>query len=159
MITYESFGCLRLAMFLKRGTEIEQRDNWEFMGRIWTGDGYGFTEFLRLCNEADVTRSVAVDFIELTRGEAGAIMSAIGLPLAFGMDLNAICAALHATQIDTQQFCADRKSFHFVVGDTEQYYVDCTLINERGLAYAVIMREDYSAAQPELWSPKINRGA
>jgi hypothetical protein len=152
MISYEGFGRLRLATFLEPEAEIVRRDNWEFMDCWWLGDGHKFSEFLRLCNDPDVTRSVAVDFRDLTAGEASAIMSAVSLPLSHGMTRDDICRVLNTEPLGMQQFCADRKRLKFTVGDAEKYYLSCTVLNEGGLIYVVVMREDYLTAQPEMSS-------
>ena len=65
LIPYTVFGRLRLADFLPTSAEVETLTDWEYMDDVWVGDAFGFTEFLRLDEDPDVDRSVALDLAEL----------------------------------------------------------------------------------------------
>jgi hypothetical protein len=121
LVSYSRFGALRLTDFLAPGAEVVELADWEFMDDRWIGEADGgFTEFLRLEEEPNVVRSVALDLASLPRDTAGAVMRAIGLPLEPRMTEDAIPATLGPPE-SVNQFptAPERRTLNFVVGTRE----------------------------------------
>src|SRR5688500_18950052 len=95
LIPYSRFGRLRLADFAPSRAEVVNVGDWEFMDDRWVGEAVGgFTEFLRLEEEPEVVRSVALGLAALPRDVSAAILGAIGLPLEPGMEAASVEARL-----------------------------------------------------------------
>ena len=137
MISHTDFGMLRLAQF-RPDDEIAELDNWEFMDHIWVGEAIGFSEWLRLEDEPETLRSLAIDFSEFPEPAAEQVLRAIDLPVRAGMKLNELRALL-GEPVDEQRFVEDRVSYEFVVPGPPRYEVSCTVLNRGGLRYLVVM--------------------
>lgn len=137
MLSYEEFGRLRLVQFVEPESVVQLR-NWEFMDRIWVGEAVGFTEWLRLEDDPDVVRSVSIHLVELDSAAVEAIFARLGLPLWRGMSLSEI-EILLGQPVHNERYVADRQSFLFRHGHDWPYDVNCTVHNEEGLIYVVIM--------------------
>ena len=59
MISHSHFGRLRLADF-RPEEGVAALENWEFMDQMWVGEAVGFSEWLRLEDEPDTLRSLAI---------------------------------------------------------------------------------------------------
>ena len=138
MISYARFGKLRLAQF-RPDTEITELADWEFMDALWVGEAVGFSEWLRLESEPEVLRSLSIDFREFPAAAASDVLRAIELPIRAGMRLEELRAAL-GEPIEEQRFAKDRASYEFVLAKSPRYNVSCTVLNEGGLTYLVVMR-------------------
>ena len=141
LIPYSRFGRLRLADFAPSGAAVVEFDDWEFMDDRWVGEAVGtFTEFLRLEEEPAVVRAVALDLAELPPAVAGAVLGAIGLPLAPGMGAATIEARLGpAASVERAPTAPDRQTLNFTCGAAEPYAVACTVHTADGLVYVVVM--------------------
>ena len=137
MISHARFGALRLVQFLP-DAEIAELENWEFMDHLWLGEAVGFSEWLRLENEADVLRSLAVDFTEFPEQAAAEVLRRIELPVQRGMRL-AELRQLFGEPMKELRFTKDRVTYEFVVPGPPRYDVSCTVLNEGGLTYLVVM--------------------
>jgi hypothetical protein len=144
MISYESFGTLRLADFYAPVEDIEELEDWEFMDCIWVGEAVGFTEWLRLATDPGTLRSMSLSLAELPEKVVSDVHARIGLRLRTGMTFEEVTAIL-GEPTATQQFVADRRSYAFVHGDDCKYDVSCTVHQDDGLIYVVIMAQDYRA--------------
>src|SRR3954451_18674790 len=138
MLSYARFGVLRLAQF-RPDTEITELAHWEFMDALWVGEAVGFSEWLRLESEPDVLRSLAIDFSEFPQAAASAVLRAIELPIRAGMRLEELRAAL-GEPLEEERFVKDRVSYRFRAAGSPRYEVSCTVLNEGGLTYLVVMR-------------------
>src|SRR4051794_13247448 len=87
MISHARFGAMRLVQFLPHA-EIAQLENWEIMDHFWLGEAVAFSEWLRLENEPDVLRSLAIDFTEFPGQVAAEVLRMIELPVRRGMKLD-----------------------------------------------------------------------
>lgn len=137
MITHTRFGKLRLANF-RSDAELAALDNWEFMDRLWVGEAIGFSEWLRLADEPEVLRSLAIDFGEFPELAARAVLQAIGLPVRAGMRLGELTELLGGP-VEIQRFVKDRVTYDFEVAGPPRYNVSCTLRRVGGLTYLVVM--------------------
>lgn len=142
MISYKDFGSLRLADFYTPEDDIEELEDWEFQDRLWVGESVGFTEWLRLKKSPRILRSMALDLPELPDDFITKVLGRIELPLRPGMTLAEITAIL-GEPTDSQKYVADRQSYDFTVGDSDKYNVNCTVHQERGLIYLVVMTQNY----------------
>ena len=141
MIGFAEFGKLRLSQFLDPG-EVDELEDWEYMERYWVGEACGFTEFLQLEDDPDVTRSIALDMEKIPDSTLQAILRALDLPLQPGMSLDRICQELRNEPSRTEVFAADRKTYEFKIGGERPYDISCTLLNDGGLVYLTIMQRD-----------------
>jgi hypothetical protein len=137
MISYARFGKLRLAQF-RPDAEIAELAGWEFMDTTWVGEAVGFSEWLRPESEPEVLRSLALDFAEFPPGAAAAVLRAIDLPLRAGMQVGELRAVM-GEPVEEHRFVADRVTCEFVVAGPPRYNVSCTVLNDGGLSYLVVM--------------------
>jgi hypothetical protein len=86
MITHHALAPLRLKDFLPHPDRIEAVDGWEFMDKVWLGEVYGLTEWLRLREDPQVLRSVSLDLADLDQDVADRILETLQLLLEFGME-------------------------------------------------------------------------
>jgi hypothetical protein len=143
MICYEAFAKLRLAQFFPPGAEIARLEGWEFMGRVWVGEAIGFTEFLRLRDDPEITRSVALDLADLKPATAAVILSEMEIPVSKGMSMPMARSSLQCVPIADKRFRDDRHTFDFEIGRAEKFDISCTFLDDGGLVYVVVMRHDY----------------
>ena len=137
MISHDRFGALRLAHFLP-DTQIAELSDWEFMEHLWVGEAIGFSEWLRLEDESDVLRSLAIDFGEFPKSAAEAVIRTIDLPIQGGMALEQLRAVL-GEPYEIERFVADRVTYNFFSQGPHPYEVSCTVLGEGGLVYLVVM--------------------
>jgi hypothetical protein len=136
MITRDRFGTLRLAQFWP-DADIAELDNWEFMDRLWVGEAVGFSEWLRLEEQPQMLRSLAIDFSEFPEQVATNVLQTIGLPVRSGMQVEELRQLL-GEPVEEDRFVEDRVSYEFVTRPPK-YNVSCTVLNEGGLTYLVVM--------------------
>jgi hypothetical protein len=140
LIPYAAFGRLRLADFLPAGAEVADLADWEYMEDLWVGEAVGFTEFLRLEEEPEVVRSVALHLAELPPATSAAVLGALRLPLAPGMRLEEVTARLGPpAAVHSFATAPDRTTYEFRCGDAEPYDVSCTVHEAAGLIYVTVL--------------------
>ncbi|MGW1059158.1 hypothetical protein [Micromonospora rubida] len=132
-IPHNAFGRLRLADFIG-AVHLEQLRGWEYLERCWVGEASGFTEWLRLESDPEVTRSVAMDLVALPKPTVQNVVDALRLPLRAGLDQHEI-TAVFGEPTEVQRFVQDRVTLIFRIGAVESYELGCTLHQEQGLAY------------------------
>ena len=135
MIEHKSFKKLRLHRF---ASDVVELQGWEFMGREWIGEAIGFSEWLRPSDDPDSLGSLAIDLRDLPLEISSAMLSALGLQLRSGMTLEEVRNVL-GEPVLVETFVESRKSYEFVVGAVERYSVSCTILNDGGLCYLVVM--------------------
>jgi hypothetical protein len=137
MIPYTEFGKLRLSQFLP-AVQVAELDNWEFEGHLWIGEASGFSEWLRLQSDPLVLRSLAIDFMDFPAEVAAKVLAMIDLPVRPGMTVEQT-DALFGEHNRTFRFTADRATYCYRTRDAEPYSVSCTVLDNGGLTYLVIM--------------------
>lgn len=139
MISHAQFSALRLAQFLP-DAEIVELKNWEFMDQLWVGEAVGFSEWLRLESEPDELRSLAIDFNEFPAHATAAVLQMIGLPVQGGMTLAGLRELL-GDPVNEHRFAKarDRVTYWFVLPGPSRYDLSCTVLNDGGLTYLVVM--------------------
>ena len=138
MISHDQFGKLRLSQF-RPDAKITELAGWEFMDAVWVGEAVGFSEWLRLEEEPGQLRSLAIDFGEFPPAATSAVLRAIDLSIRPGMSPDELRAVLGKPS-EEHRFVPDRVSYEFVVAGPQWYNVSCTVLNEGGLTYLVVMR-------------------
>jgi hypothetical protein len=142
LISHKEFGKLRLNQFLE-SDQIESRDNWQFMEDLWFGEAHVFTEFLRLYKTPFKTKSIAISLDTLEETVYEDILFELGLPLVKGMNFAEMSNHL-PIPISVFDRVQDRISYEYIIGEEEQYYLSCTVLNEGGLVYIVMMNHKKS---------------
>lgn len=142
MITYAAFGALRLRQFVDPSL-IDTLDDWEFMDRLWVGEAFGFSEFLRLRRSPRVLRSLSIDLLDFPAGQAQRVLVLLGLPLAAGMSREQVDSLL-GEPVRTLKFVSDRVTYEYVTDGRQPYEVSCTLRENVGLAYIIVSRPSRS---------------
>jgi hypothetical protein len=137
MISYEDFGKLRLSQFVEP-KKISPLANWEFMECLWLGEAVAFSEWLRLKDQPSVLRSLALDFTGLPESTVTRVLEQLCLPLRRGMTKSELVALLGEPQ-ETLGFTPDRKTFKFISGGPESYWLFCTVLDQGGLTYLLVM--------------------
>ncbi len=141
MITYRELAALRLKDFLPQSNEIEQVNGWEFMDKIWIGEVYGFTEWLRLQEDPDILRSVSLDLAYLDTDVADQIVEKLQVPLEYGLELEEVNKVL-GKPVNQMLFVNNRITYEYLIGNSEKYYISATIDQEEGLVYLVVMTLD-----------------
>jgi hypothetical protein len=141
MISYSEFGRLRLRDFC--GDEVAESNipDWEWMGGLWFGDAVGFTWFGRLHDAPKETGGLEVDLAELPEHVWSRILDSLHLPLRAGMTFDSITSIL-GQPFETDFFLEDRKTYEFRVGSAQRYRVSCTVLDDDGLIFVSVIRED-----------------
>jgi hypothetical protein len=126
MIAHHDLAPLRLKDFLPQTDRIEEVDGWEFMDKVWLGEVYGFTEWLRLREDPEVLRSVSMDLADLDQEIADRVLATLQLPLEFGMEFEEVNQVLGepAGQV---QLVPNRITYEYLVGNQEKYYISATI--------------------------------
>jgi len=137
MISYKEFGFLRLAAFLPEA-ELAELDDWEFEDEVWVGEALGFSEWLRLKSDPDVLRSLAIDFAEFPADAARFVLQELELPIQPGMSLVELDQIL-GPRVAKQQYLSDRISCDYLTPEPNRYRISCTVLNDGGLTYLVVM--------------------
>jgi len=160
LISYEAFGRFRLSHFLRnipatrnpkdrgagrrfRRKEIAEVEGWEYLGRVWVGEAFGFTEWLRLSGDPDVLRSISLALTDLPAKGVQTILDALGFPLKPAMRLPAIQKIL-GNPVAVEARLSDRKTYTFRFGTREVYELRCTLLTAERLIYLTMMRVAWS---------------
>ncbi|MBX7104737.1 MAG: hypothetical protein K1X57_11695 [Gemmataceae bacterium] len=138
MISHARFGKLRLTRF-RPDADIEGVSGWELMDQLWVGEKVGFSEWLRLESDPEALRSLAIDFAEFPAAEAGAVLQTLDLPVRAGMSALELRALL-GELAEELRFLADRVTYEFAVAGPPRYNVSCTVLNDGGLSYLMVMR-------------------
>ncbi|MGD9589001.1 MAG: hypothetical protein AB7Q37_01955 [Pyrinomonadaceae bacterium] len=136
MISHAKFGTLRLAQF-RSEAEIAELSNWEFMDAEWVGEAIGFSEWLCLASDAEVLRSLALDFAEFPETAAASVLKTIGLSVKAGMSFQELQHIL-GEPVDQNRFGGDRATYEFHVAGPPSYNLSCTVLNDGGLSYLVV---------------------
>jgi hypothetical protein len=141
MISYSEFGRLRLRDFCRE--EIAESDipDWEWMGGLWYYDGVGFTWFGCLHDMPKETGGLEVDFAELPEREWLRILDSLHLPLRAGMTFDMIATIL-GQPFEIHSYVEDRKRYEFRVGSAYPYIVSCTVLDDGGLIFVSVIRQD-----------------
>jgi hypothetical protein len=137
MISHAEFGRLRLRGFLPPDSLAALQD-WEFEERLWVGEALGFSEWLCLEEDPNVLRSLAIAFDDFPTTAAARVLETIGLPLAKGMTIDALRNILgepHRKFV----FVKDRVTYEFRPSRDRPYNISCTVLNDGGLVYLVVM--------------------
>ena len=137
VIGYERFGHLRLRQFLP-AKAITRLEDWEFLGRTWLGEAAGFSEWLRLADDPDVLRSLALDFNTFPARAATRVLGAVGLDLRKGMRVADLENELGRPR-KTLRFVPDRRTYEFLTAGRERFVISCTVLEKDGLTYLGIM--------------------
>lgn len=137
LITHREFFQLRLGQFFPASSIVEL-ENWEFMNRLWVGEAIGFSEWLCPADKPETLKSLSLDFSVLPKVGYERVLSALGLELRPGMNAEVIEKILGAP-CETFEFVPDRKSYEFQYGSEDEYTISCTVKNECGLSYLVVM--------------------
>ena len=137
MISHAAFGKLRLAQFLP-DAKIAELDSWEFMDHLWVGEAMGFSEWLRLESDPEKLRSLAIDFGEFPEPAAIKVLRTIELDVWRGMKFDTL-RHLMDEPVKEHRFAKDRVTCEFVLKGPPTYNLSCTVLNEGGLAYLVVL--------------------
>jgi hypothetical protein len=118
--------------------EIAELDHWELRENLWIGEAVGFSEWLRLESDPDVLRSLAIAFPEFPQQAAAEVLRIIELPVQAGMTLPDLRRLL-GEPVKEFRFADDRVTYEFLVSGPPRYDVSCTVLNDGGLTYLVVM--------------------
>jgi hypothetical protein len=138
LIPPAEFARLRLADLLPPGQRPDLLTDFEYEEDLWVGESVGFTEWLRLEEDPDVLRSVALDLADLPAEVSARALDALRLSLAPGMTLQEVVARLGAPGGE-RQFLPHSRNYEFRCGPDGVYSVSCTVDEEQGLIYVTVM--------------------
>lgn len=135
-ITHAEFGALRLSNFLS-ADQIAPLDEWEFMERTWVGEAAGFSQWLRLAEEPDELRSLALDFTSFPPAASDLVLERLGTALRPGMNLEQLRDVLGEPASEIR-FVAGRVTWEYAVTEPAAYTLSCTVRDDVGLSYLVV---------------------
>ena len=115
--------------------DVDDLDDWEFMGRMWVGEAIGFSEWLRPDDDPTRLGSLALALRDLPPELSECVLGHLQLPLSRGMHLAQIRGQL-GDPVGTQRFVSDRCTFDFKM---DGYSISCTVHDADGLIYVVVM--------------------
>ncbi|GAB5553177.1 MAG: hypothetical protein Sapg2KO_27680 [Saprospiraceae bacterium] len=141
LISYKEFEKLRLKQFLPKN-EITRVWNFEFMGKLWLGEVYGFTEFLRPLLSPFKTRSISISLEDLPEKTWKNMLAKLKLRFAKNSSLEEIESHL-GKPVKIEKFTEDRLSYEFITGEKTKFYISCTLLTNGGLIYLVISNQKH----------------
>lgn len=137
MISREQFGRLRLSTFLP-AADLAELEEWEFEDRVWVGEALGFSEWLRPADDPESLGSLSIDFARFPEDVAGRVLEAIGLPIRAGTDHEGLRDALGEPE-EVCRLVPDQVDYEFRTDGPEPYRISCTVRDEGGLSYLVVM--------------------
>lgn len=144
MIPYSDFAALRFVEFTRAEPSlvVYEHGNWIFMGRTWIGEGLGaFSDFLRPEERPDEVGAITLDLQNLPLSVQESIFSRLHLPIRMHETKSALINQLGLPR-QTNRYVEDRLSLDFLVGKRWRYLVTCTVHEEHGLLFVVVMRQD-----------------
>ena len=136
MISVERFGALHLSDYFSR-EHIGRDEGWELWDRIWIADGVGFTTFLVLPEEPDVTRCIEVAMGDIPTEVAKRLLTDLDIGLAPGMGLESVQSVL-GTPVSEQRFVEDRVTHEYQKG---VWTISTTVHERKGLIFLTRSRE------------------
>jgi hypothetical protein len=80
--------------------------------------------------------------VELDEGVQQEILACLGIPIARGLNARQLGRVLGRAR-KTLALVRDRRTYEYVVGDAEKYHLSCTVHEDDGLIYVVMMRGDW----------------
>jgi hypothetical protein len=141
-ISWDAFGRLRLSQFVA-AKRIRPLEDWDFMERIWVGEAAGFSEWLRLADDPEVLRSLALDLANLEGDAVAAVLERLGLPLRHAMTRDEVVRILgEPTKVESFPRAKDRETLIYAPTPSGRYHLSCTVQQAAGLTYLVVMRDD-----------------
>lgn len=141
-ISWEELATLRLSDFVPAKL-IRELQDWEFMDRLWVGEATGFTEWLRLADDPEVLRSMALDLVGLESGTVDAILKRLGLPLHPAMTRDQLKSTLgEPASVKVFPGAKERETLTYPAPPSGGYRLSCTVQKTAGLTYLVVMRGD-----------------
>ena len=158
LISHLGFGKLRLENFISQNSPVESLADWEFMDDYWIGEAFGFSEWLRLEVQPGETQSISINLEDFDLDELNKIFNTLKVPLKPGMTYEEIKKIL-GTPLNTQSFVANRRSYEFIVGNKDEYYVSCTVVDKVGFTYFVMMNHEKTIRElksKHLTRPKLH---
>ncbi|SRR6266566_4546383 len=136
LISHPEFGRLRLADFASSGFDIAELEGWEYEEDEWVGEAIGFSEWLRLAEDPQVLRSLALELDELPLQVVQAVLTRLNLPLHRGMSAEA-ADALFGKPLSVSEY-GERHTRSYGVGTKYPYTVSCTFKARDGLTYLTV---------------------
>lgn len=138
MITHKEFKNLEIEEIVDDRSEIQSFGGCEFMDDIWNAKTYGFTEFLKLESDENQSQSISINFEDLRKEKIEMFLKKLGLTVFPGMTLKELENEF-GEAIAVESFVEDRKTYEYIIGDNDKYYLSCTILDNIGLTYVVVM--------------------
>lgn len=138
MISHDVFSRLRLSDFVDPAL-IDEVDNWQFLGKSWFGEVYGFTQWLRPHSAPDELGAMSLDLADLPATVSLACLGELAVPLAPGMRLANVKAAL-GDPVGQKKYRDDRTSYKFRTRGRQRYDIACTILDGGPLNFVEIAR-------------------
>lgn len=141
LISYNEFSRLRLRDFCRDKIAESDTPDWEWMGGQWYCDSVGFTWFGCLHDTPKETGGLEVDLGDLPERVWLRILDSLHLPLRAGMTFDMIASIL-GQPFEIGTFVENRKTYEFRVGSAYPYIVSCTVLDDGGLVFVSVIRQD-----------------
>lgn len=108
--------------------------SFEYLGKLWFGDTYGFSHAMRLFTSPFKTQSIAIDIGDISDSEISHISKTVGINLVRSLTKEE-CVQSYGNPVRVERFVDDRKTYAFFIGSGPDYEVGFTILNAGGLLY------------------------
>lgn len=141
IIDYNDFGKLRLSEIWPENKDIGKVDDFEFMNNFWVGEIYGFTQFLQLKREPDLTKSISLNLIDIPDDIVERIFKRIGLLLKKGISPET-CKSILGEPLNIENHKNNKQTYNYVISNKSKYNLALTFKQDTGLIYVVINSQE-----------------
>lgn len=131
MIDHETFKKLRLESFVPKN-ELSPLGGWEFEDRMWVGESYGFSEWLRPEEKTEDTEYISIHIPDFADEQTESISSQLDIRIEEEIEIKDLVSR-YGEPSRTFEFTDDRKTFEFDVYGENPYTLSFTILNEGGL--------------------------
>jgi hypothetical protein len=145
LINLPHFSRLRLKSLLGE-KDYDRSWSFEYLGKLWFGDTYGFSHAMRLFTNPFKTQSIAINFGKISDSEISNISKIIGINLTRSLTKEE-CFKAYGSPAKVEEFVDDRKTYAFFMGSRPDYEVGFTILNAGGLLYFTM--ETYAISNNE----------
>jgi len=151
MIDHEAFKKLRLESFVAKN-ELSPLGGWELEDRMWIGESYGFSEWLRPEERTEDTEYISVHLPDFPADQTEEIASQLGVRIDEEIKIKDLVSSF-GEPTRTFEFTEDRKTYEFDVNGDDPYILSFTILNEGGLVVFGMMLKKKPENQSSLTTP------
>lgn len=139
MIKYDQINSLRFSEYNSNHIEKCDLPDWEWMNVTWFIERDGFSWIGQPFNSKDETGALELDLVALPLQTTIDLFHVLELPLQKGYSESKINSIL-GSPIKKIDFTKDRFTNEYIYGQTDKYYLSCTVKQDEGLIFVSILK-------------------